>query len=106
VKHADLIRAALDGKKIQYKYGLEGKWVTFEKQNFAVARLACESERYEYRLEPKPDVVRYFNQYSFTAYGYGAIASADAKAGNHRLCVTKNTYDGETGKLKSVEIVE
>jgi hypothetical protein len=113
VKHADLIRAALDGKKIQYR-AVSGKsircsyptvWKTFADTRLAVADMAAEYSNLEYRLEPKPDEVRY--QAVVMTGGYTSLQAVQSVARRHKVPVSfeKRVFDGETGKLKSVEIV-
>ena len=68
----------------------------------------------EYRIKPKPDVVRYFNVYGDhtmgCAHGSAVAASATndmarfASSGVRIGCI-RLTIDGETGKL-SAEVVE
>jgi hypothetical protein len=116
MKHADLIRAALDGKKVQYR-AVSGKsircsypteWKTFADTRLAVADMAAEYSNLEYRLEPKPDVVRYGKacNVKYKASAWDAPENTTSwtrtKSGSDNI---KATFDGETGKLKSVEIV-
>jgi hypothetical protein len=115
MKHADLIRAALDGKKVQYR-AVSGKsircsypteWKTFADTRLAVADMAAEYGAFEYRLEPKPDVVRYGRACNMEYKSNGwAVAGCTywirEKSGTDTI---KAIFDGETGKLKSVEIV-
>jgi hypothetical protein len=117
MKHADLIRAALDGKKIQCRqmtgngwgyYPTE--WRTFADTRLAVADMAAGYTAFEYRLEPepKPDVVRYGKacnvEYKANSWAAGGNNTywTRTKSGSDNI---KATFDGETGKLKSVEIV-
>jgi hypothetical protein len=111
VKHADLIRAALDGKKIQFRATINGHlWTTFITQNSAVAWLAGGDGPYEFRLEPepKPDVVRYGRACNMEYKPNGWAVAGNCtywtreKSGTDTI---KAIFDGETGKLKSVEIV-
>jgi hypothetical protein len=116
MKHADLIRAALDGKKIQCRqitgngwgyYPTE--WKTFKDVRLAVVDMAAEYSAFEYRLEPRPDVVRYGKacnvEYKANAWAVPANTTTwtRTKSGSDNI---KATFDGESGKLKSVEIVE
>jgi hypothetical protein len=117
MKHADLIRAALDGKKIQCRQMTGNgwgyyptKWETFPDTRLAVADMAAEYGAFEYRLEPKPDEVKYFAQYRKKAFAYdSAVKAANCVYGRHygpRRGITKQVYDGETGVLKSVQLLE
>lgn len=92
-KHAELIKAWADGAQIEYLEN--GNWVDCH-----VNGPAWDSTT-EYRIkpEPKPDDVRYvyadvdFNEYEATTIKYDSD--------NLKL-----TFDGETGKLKSAEVLE
>jgi len=88
-KHADLICAWANGAKIQVKVDWE-KWFDTRKPHWSVDR--------EYRIkpEPKPDVV----------VRYGAKLRGGLYVepwGNPNL---KLTFDGETGELKSAEVLK
>jgi hypothetical protein len=91
-KHADLIIAWTNGAQIQvYDPSTEEGWCSI--------RLPLWQERNEYRIkpEPKPDTVK---------YGYLCLTT---KATHWEMnCHEDNiraTFDGETGALKSVEIL-
>jgi hypothetical protein len=88
-KHAELIKAWADGAEIQYK-PIDGVWVTEEP-------LWC--EEYEYRIKPesKPDVVRYTQAFMTSSGTWGKPSEFD----NLKL-----TFDGETGELKSAEVLK
>ena len=88
-KHAELIKAWADGAEIETLSKLQKCWVE-------VSHPAWE-EDYEYRIkpEPKPNEVRFYRLWhegSFWCDEY----SANIKA----------TFDGETNKLKSAEVIE
>lgn len=96
-KHAELIKAWADGAEIQMKNVFEGVWVSYEEYEDPSWNI-----NYEYRIkpEPKPDIVRWGNLTTngedTTAFWYTApYHTANMKA----------TYDGETHKLKSVEML-
>jgi hypothetical protein len=94
-KHAELIHAWADGAEIQWrdpKYDL--LWTDIGNPNFY--------EVYEYRIkpEPKPDVVKHF--LCDFIYVLNTVRFLDD------ACYKKNlrlTFDGETGKLKSAEVL-
>ena len=88
-KHYDLIVAWAGGAKIQWKNDLhdwrdigDPAWIN----------------SYEYRIKPKPDTVDYLN------------LSFDKEKGLTYLPISapnlKLTFDGETGELKSVEVIK
>jgi hypothetical protein len=63
---------------------------------------------HEWRIkpEPKPDVVRYVNIYSNGVGGsYANPTDAAAGSGDCRVGVIRYVFDGETGKLKSAEVL-
>jgi GH24 family phage-related lysozyme (muramidase) len=109
-KHADVIIAWANGAKIQFRRIADGD----EKQGSwtDAQRNLGWYPNYEYRVkpEPKPDVVVYSNIYKTgPGAGHPSIATATAKANDWKdevLGMLKLTYDGETGKPKSVEIIE
>lgn len=93
-KHADLIHAWADGAEIQYKNN-EGVWIDFPGWYEPV----WNSTELEYRIkpEPKPDVV--FEYHSFLYNKMEAIKARETP--NIRII-----YDGETGELKSAEVLK
>ena len=90
-KHAELIKAWADGAEIQWKSRVDGQWRLFEGHIYAWI------DDYEYRIkpEPKPDVVSYF--YATT----DDISYTDESGANLKV-----TFDGETGELKSAEVLK
>ena len=94
-KHADVIIAWANGAQIQCKSEIDKSWEDFK--DSPPRWLDC----CEYRIkpEPKPDVVRYGLATHIEIWPYGDINKM--KCPNLRL-----TFDGETGNLKRVEIVE
>ena len=95
-KHADLIKAWAEGAAIQYwrkPYGWED----------CARNAPCWQVEVEYRikLEPKPDMVYYG---VFGMDGSVSINSCFTKL-KDRGDQIKVTFDGETGKLKSAEVL-
>lgn len=96
-KHAELIKAWADGAIIQEKYSFND-WRVFD-------GYWQQDEAYDYRIkpEPKPDVVRYvtyeWNPINERTYG-GIPEQKQSAHANLKL-----TFDGETGKLKSAEVI-
>ena len=98
-KHAELIKAWADGAEIQSK-GLIGSptytpvWEDDKNPRW--------SEYYEYRIkpEPRPDVVKYV---SVTFFCKEYVGIQDAHASNANLVIY---FDGETGELKSAEVIK
>jgi hypothetical protein len=93
-KHAELIKAWADGAKIQIKlhdewYDVEGfiKWY--------------EETQYRIKPEPKPDVVSYGFIDSFS-YDCSLCIDLDRSISHN----VKFIFNGETGKLKSAEVIK
>lgn len=98
-KQAEVLRAIADGKAVQWQ-----STTTWIDGNEGVNPLSFPSFEWRVKTEPKPDVVRYV-PLNGAAYGFALLDDA-------RMCnktakgFGRVFYDGETGKLKSVEIVE
>lgn len=104
--YANLIRAVLDGKKIQWRVARPREssgWKTYEDPSLTIRVLARELDGYEYRVEPVPDIV----DYSLARCGRGtSLQEAVKLLFKQEGSIIKRTFDGETKKLKSIEIVE
>ena len=96
-KHAELIKAWADGYDIEY-FEFDAWWYT----TFPTWDL---DKKYRIKPEPKPDVVRYgWAQYN-ERVGID-VAPDDAWYQEHESHRNlKLTFDGETGKLKSAEVL-
>jgi hypothetical protein len=96
-KHAELIKAWADGAIIQYKVNkFTDIW---EDCNLNYPKW---HEEYEYRIksEPKPDIVLY-------VYFFCGVDCTFSDTPNQGMANgLKVTFDGETGKLKKVEVLE
>ena len=95
-KHAELIKAWADGAEIQYKYtDDDDEWVD------APHSILCWSDTYEYRIKPetKPDVVKY----GLVMPNETATPFTNDYQKHDNL---KLTFDGETGELKSAEVLK
>jgi len=90
-KHADLIHAWADGAQIEIKHD-EG-WVDASNPRW--------NENFQYRIkaEPKPDFVHKTRIKSH--YPFKSEVSFDVGVANIQL-----TFDGETGELKSAEVIK
>jgi hypothetical protein len=93
-KHAELIHAWADGAEIEYFSNADCKWCCITVPNWA--------DNVEYRIkpEPKPDAVEYL-----FAKRDGAETSIKWKISGCDSQNLKLTFDGETGKLKSAEVL-
>ena len=90
-KHAKLIKAWADGAEIEQWSG--GAWEEFD-------NLWTEADHWEFRVKPeaKPDVVRWCwasDRMGESKDHYGPNGSANLKV----------VFDGETGKLKSAQVI-
>jgi hypothetical protein len=96
-KHAELIKAWADGATIQWvgavKHGGEKVWMDIENPDW-------ESEEYRIKPEPKPDWCMYLkriDEHTWTEY----LPTDNIQKGKVKL-----TFDGETGELKSAEVLK
>jgi hypothetical protein len=104
-KHAELIKAWADGAVIQqYKPHLD-EW-------HDTSPYPVWDERVEYRIKPerKPDVVLYSIvhrvSYGLPCSPYASMSSAYAQPPDPQTPANlKLTFDGETGELKSAEVL-
>jgi hypothetical protein len=88
-KHADLIHAWAEGAKIEF-FNF-GRWQEVSTPSF------CHD--LEYRIKPNPDVVKLY-------YKVGEMFSEcleERCTHKHVLCCA---FDGETGELKSAEVIK
>jgi hypothetical protein len=92
--HADLIKAWADGAKVEYlNVGSNQVWSQVDSPRW--------DGQGEYRIkrEPKPDTVELYRASGKNQYG--CVRPAEHwERDNLRL-----TFDGETGKLKSAEVI-
>jgi len=91
-KHAELIKAWADGAQIEWK-NRNGQWHDMGEPLW--------SEKHEYRIkpEPKPDYV----QYVFFHFNWGVNILKEYPFSEANL---KLTFDGESCKLKSAEVLK
>ena len=92
-KHAELIKKWADGAEIQYKSKADGEWCDHSDTEW--------DEDYEYRIkpEPKPDWSKHIR-----------ISSRNNEICDLDLCLPQFanlvlTFEGETGELKSAEVL-
>jgi hypothetical protein len=99
-KHAELIKAWADGAEIEELHLKKG-WQPFTDGHW----MECDSWDYRIKPQPKPDVVY---------YGVCDQEAARLRVTELEWCFTKLndegdliklTFDGETGKLKSAEVL-
>lgn len=91
-KHAALIKAWADGAEIETYDVVEGSWYSVDDPSW--------NRRFEYRIkpEPTPDVVRY----AIAKDTFVEMCPTGCTCGQAAI---KLTYDGETLKLKAVEMI-
>lgn len=87
-KHAEIIKAWADGAEIEVYDGLHDRWC-----DLTNSCPAWTSQRYRIKPEPKPDVV-------VSRWVYSDGSTANCSQSN-----IKYIFDGETGKLKSAEVI-
>lgn len=99
-KHAELIKAWADGAEIEWYDDTprEHRWKS-------CGRIFWWDDRFQYRIkpEPKPDVVRY-TVYEYNPNNETTFGGIPTK-GIESFTNIKLTFDGETGKLKSAEVL-
>jgi hypothetical protein len=101
-KHAELIKAWADGAEIQqYKPHLD-EWHDTSPYPVWDARVS-----YRIKPEPKPDVVLY-SLVGELMSGIGAVVSSARSnmVTKYKHSNVKYIFDGETGELKSAEVVK
>lgn len=97
-KHADLIHAWADGAQIQHHHG-EDRWDDISTPRW------LENHNYRIKPMPKPDIVKRFYLESNPLVGHRfSEAYTDNDLINKHSCIMC-TFDGETKKLKSVEVL-
>lgn len=89
--YADLIHAWAEGAEIEMRFSDKEDWKTIDAPMF--------NPRREYRIKPvpKPDII----QEAWIAPGRYGLVVCGEDIPNLRC-----TFDGETGKLKSAEIIQ
>ena len=97
-KHAEFIKAWADGAEIEFFSVYHNEWRP-------IGENPMWSERLDFRIkpEPKPDVVRY-TVYEYNPNNETTFGGIPTK-GIESFTNIKLTFDGETGKLKSAEVL-
>jgi len=96
-KHAELIKAWADGAIIEARYQKADGWTEWKKEEGGFIWYVGGAE-YRIKPEPKPDIVR-FEGVTLDSVSKLVFFSYDAD--NLKL-----TFDGETGELKSAEVIK
>ena len=100
-KHAEVLRAIADGKVVQWKAGFT--WHDYKPDEDDCSPLIDDGIEWRVKPEPKPDVVQWVC--SSDTYSWEAYSCKQSKEFGS-FDQIKIVRDGETGKLKSAEIVE
>jgi hypothetical protein len=97
-KHAEVIKAWADGAKIQYK-SMVGDWYDDDKPVWLI------TAEYRVKPEPKPDIVRIMYA---EVFGLGKFLTLhdNIYCTDIRYQKVSFTLDGETGHIKSVELLD
>jgi len=95
-KHAELIKAWADGAEIE-AYAGSSSWVTIPSPEW------YSDTKYRIKPEPKPDVVRYVKAH--LSEGSFSIKATLAHEFDPKYDNLKLTFDGETEKLKTAEVL-
>lgn len=106
MKYADLIRAALDGEEIQYKFN--GNWNTFGHTKTAIQCLMNENPASEYRIKPEPKPDRVWHNVANSGGDLAAIRVAwrrELEAGDAFVTKTTIKTDENGNQTTTVEIV-
>ena len=98
-KHAALIKAWADGASIEEFHANHNYWVPIG----GVGAPIIWSNKAQYRIkpEPKPDIVKYIRTSLITEHTYHLCVPTDINKADIKVI-----FDGETGKLKSVELIK
>lgn len=93
--HAELIKAWADGDEIQL-LDANGTWIDFREGDTPAWNPA-----YKYRVKPQPkhNDIEYTTHIEYD-FGWKWVSTTSTKQPNLKL-----NFDGETGKLKSAEVL-
>lgn len=101
--HAECIKAWADGAKIEYKNNYCGGWLDCK-----TAPMWSPGCDYRVKPEPKPDFIRWVHigthvdTRSASGFNVEVGGAYSVKSQHQKLQLT---FDGETGKLKSADVV-
>jgi hemoglobin-like flavoprotein len=102
-KHAEVLEAISLGKDVEWFCNSVGKFTLMGKAD-QVNPIAYPHFDWRIKPEPKPDVVKHFKASIDLKYG-DAIAHSVAEEWLH-CSNMKLTFDGDTGALKSAEVIK
>jgi hypothetical protein len=88
-KHADLIKQWADGAQIQHHHQFEDRWDDVDNPRW------LDDHNYRIKPEPKPDTISFLCVLDPSGIVFSMVGA------NLKL-----TFDGETNKLKSAEVLK
>jgi hypothetical protein len=100
-KFADVIIAWANGAKVQYRQKVDGVWHEWADTDYPAWDGFGYEVEYRVKPEPKPDVVQE-RLIKLGRLGEAHIVWPGQEESPHNV---KLTFDGETGKLKAVELL-
>ena len=101
-KHADLIIQWALGTAVESKHILSNCW------SFDPAPIWCDEYEYRIKTTPKADIIVYANvdEYLANDFQYGTALVGRFSQQRQTTDNIKVTYNGETGKLIAIEMIE
>jgi len=97
-KHCEVIKAWADGAEIQYRDPGDDAWI-----NCGFKPAWFENSEYRVKQEQKPDLILLRSVRALINEGVDIVSWNSGDDGSFNL---KLTFDGETGKLKSAEVMK
>ena len=99
-KHAEVLRAIADGKEAQWQSELDASWNTPTPYNNPIS-----DSHLNWRIKPerKKDVFCLYSTGDYSGEVYGPKVEW---TGSYNLSNLKLWFDGETGALKSAEVLK
>lgn len=101
-KHAYVLIAISEGKVVQWREHERGVWHDAGFKPYTP--LTNDELQWRIKPEPKPDIVKYIGMQEFCKQMWD-YAEDDFNIISHWPCKIKLTFDGETGKLKTAEVL-
>ena len=95
-KHAELIKAWADGAEIEEYQPHLDKWATDSNPTWFTGQI------YRIKPEPKPDMKILYEAYKGNVAREGDLSKRFSVGKNNLIL----TFDGETGELKSAEVLQ
>jgi hypothetical protein len=100
-KHCDVIKAWADGAEIQFRWDDGDEW-----KSILAGVNWYENCQYRVKPEPKPDVVRYVPIDEIETNKWLSFNCIQTELNGKMITQLKLNFDGETGKLKSAEVLK